>query len=182
MDLMDVEGVLATNAAHLGIGVDAAEAASGMKASMGKLAYPAGAVRAAADFRARTVTVTVDDEVVLDSEPVAMLGVFNGPRIGGGTWICPPADPSDGLLDLVVLTAATRSELAATTTAMLRGTHLERDDVLHRRGSVVDVQLHEDGPASWNIDGELVDLPSRRTIRARPGSWRLHTPQDADVR
>lgn len=177
LDVLEVGDLMAVNAAHLGIGVQAAEAASDLKGALGKLAYPAGAVAAATRFEPTVVTLEVDGEVVVDAEPVAMVALCNGRTVGGGTALCPLADPGDGLVDVVVLRAITAAALAATATALLRGTHLDRDDVLHLQGAGVTVRVHDvDGPVAWNVDGELLDRPAELTCRVRVGAWALLLP------
>jgi YegS/Rv2252/BmrU family lipid kinase len=177
LDLLDLGDLLAVNAVHIGIGVEAAQAASDLKGALGKLAYPAGAVAAAARFEPVTATVVVDGDVVLDAEPVAMVGLCNGPTIGGGTRLCPVAAPADGLVDLVVLRATTTPALAATAAALLRAAHLQRDDVLHRRGESVEVTVHDAGETvTWNVDGELVERPPHLSCAVRPRAWRLLLP------
>jgi diacylglycerol kinase (ATP) len=180
MDVIEVGDVLAVNAAHLGVGVDAAEAASDLKGALGKLAYPAGAIAAAARFEPTRVTVRLDGEVVVDDEDIAMLAVCNGSTVGGGTPLCPAAEPGDGVLDLVVLRAVTGPALAATAAALLRGRHLDRDDVAHHRGEVVEVVVHDavrDGRlVTWNVDGELLERPAALTCRIRPAAWQLLGP------
>lgn len=177
LDVLEVGDLVAVNAAHLGIGVQAGEAASDLKGALGKLAYPAGAVAAATRFEPTVVTLEVDGEVVVDAEPVAMVALCNGRTVGGGTVLCPEADPGDGLVDVVVLRATTAVGLAATATALLRGSHLDRDDVLHLQGSDVTVRVHDvEGPVSWNVDGELLERPAELTCRVRVGAWALLLP------
>ncbi len=176
VDLIDMGDRLAMNAAHVGIGVQAAERASGMKPQIGKAAYPLGALAAVGTFEPLTVSVTLDGEAVLDHRPISLLAVCNGTRVGGGTPLCPVADVGDGLLDLVVLLADTRAQLALTTAALVRGAHLERDDVMHRTGRELSVEVHGQDQVTWNIDGEL--LPCAPVMRAavRPGAWQVFVP------
>lgn len=167
-------GPTAVNAAHIGIGVHAAEKATNLKDHLGKLAYPAGAVSAAVGFEPVRVSLAIDGEVILNGAPVSMLGVCNGPLVGGGTALCPPADQGDGLLDVVVMLADSRTALAATTAAMLRQAHLERDDVLHRTARALTVTVHGAGDTvTWNVDGEFHDLPARVDVEVAAGAWRL---------
>jgi diacylglycerol kinase (ATP) len=178
LDLVQVGDRTSVNAAHLGVGVSAAEAAADLKGALGKLAYPVGAVAAAARFDPVVVTVDVDGERVLDAEPVALVAVCNGRTVGGGTVLCPPADPGDGRADLVVLRAATATSLAATTADLLRERHLDRDDVLHHPAERVEVEVHDAGTAmvTWNVDGELLERPAAVRCEVRAGAWRVLAP------
>ncbi|MGI9018638.1 MAG: diacylglycerol/lipid kinase family protein [Euzebya sp.] len=174
-DLLRIHDVVAMNAAHLGIGVKAAEAAADWKDRLGKLAYPAGAVSAATSFEPTLASAVLDGDQILDCVDVALLGICNGPRVGGGTMLCPPADPSDGLLDVVVLQAQNRTDLAGITTALLRGTHLDRDDVQHHQGHELTVTIHDRDQVDWNIDGELQSLPAQIEGKVQAGAWELFT-------
>lgn len=172
----DVGGMVAMNAAHLGIGVRAAAAASGWKEGLGPLAYPAGAVAAFTEFQPSRVSVALDGVDIMVDEEVSLVGVCNGPTVGGGTALCPPASAEDGVLDLVILRATSKAGLTATAGALLGSTHLDRDDVIHRRGTHVDVTVHGCDQVTWNVDGELTDLPPEMTCVLRPGVWQLIAP------
>lgn len=163
----------AVNAAHLGIGVQAAQAAADWKEGLGKLAYPAGALSAARTFDPEVVTMNLDGKTILDEEAVALVAVCNGRFVGGGTELCPAADPCDGQFDVVVMRADTRTKLAVISAALLNGTHLDRDDVWHGSGTDLEVIVHDTDTVTWNIDGELTDLSAtvRATIDA--DAWQL---------
>jgi diacylglycerol kinase family enzyme len=113
----------------------------------------------------------VDDlavEVVSD-EPVLMVGIANAPYIGGGTMLAPGAEPDDGLLDVVVVTAVGPLARAAFAAALRRGDHLDRDDVALHRGRSVTLTGDE---VPHDLDGEVVDDPPHR-YRVAPAAWTL---------
>lgn len=179
LDLMTAGDLVAVNAAHIGIGSWAAEDAAGLKERLGSLAYPAGAVSAAKDFDPIRVTIVLDGQQVLVDEPVAAVAVCNGTTVGGGTQICPVADPADGQLDVVVSLATTLPALVATAPALMRGHHLDRDDMLHRQGRSVTVTVHGTNHSDWDVDGELLDLGRDVTWTIQPGGWRVWLPTDS---
>jgi diacylglycerol kinase family enzyme len=83
------------------------------------------------------------------------------------------ARPDDGLLDVVVVAAAGPAAKAAFAAALVAGTHLERGDVHHLRGTSVQV----DGePVRHNADGELDDEVTGRGYRVLPAAWSLLVP------
>lgn len=129
-----------------------------------------GAVLAGLTDGGTPVTVTVDRVVVADG-PTLLVAVCNGSGFGGGARIAPDADPADGRLDVVVVTATGPLERAAFGLALQRGTHLDRDDVHLHRGREVTVQgvaLRDD------VDGELGEASdAARTWRVEPGAWRF---------
>ncbi len=172
LDLIaDDQGGVVVNAAHAGLGVRAATVVQGMKDVLGPLAYPLGALVAGVREQGWTLDVEVDGVALArDDEPLLLVGACNGPSIGGGTHLCPVADPTDGLLDVVAVSATGAGARVAFSRALLAGKHLERDDVHHARGREVTIT---GDPVPHNADGELSDEVDRRTYRLVPSAWSL---------
>ena len=175
MDLLvDDAGGVVVNAVHLGLGALAAEAAGRWKRWLGPLAYPLGAVRSGARARTWRLRVTVDGRVLSDGrERLLMVGVGNGPGIGGGTPLLPEAMPDDGQLDVVVVRARRLRDRVAYAVALRRGEHVQREEVRYAQGRSVTV---EGGPAEVNADGELGESVVRRTWTVLPDAWSLTVP------
>jgi YegS/Rv2252/BmrU family lipid kinase len=171
MDLLVADdGQVCVNALHAGVGADAAARAEAMKSTLSELAYPLGALLAGMTAEGVATRVEVDGEVVADDD-VLLVAVCNGPGFGGGTPVAPDADPSDGRLDVVVVTAVGALDRAAFGLALQRGTHLDRDDVHLARGRQVTIDA--DGLV-YDVDGEVGDGRQRtRTWRVEPSAWRL---------
>ncbi|MEX2503705.1 MAG: diacylglycerol kinase family protein [Egicoccus sp.] len=171
MDLLvGTDGRACVNALHLGLGATAAARADAMKDTLDDLAYPLGAILAGLTAGGTPVRVEVDGDVVADGAAL-LVAVCNGTGFGGGARIAPDADPSDGLLDVVVVQAIGPVARAAFGVALQRGTHLDRDDVVLARGRQVTVEgdgLRDD------VDGELGepgDAANGWQIDA--GAWRF---------
>lgn len=175
LDLIaDDAGGVVVNAAHAGVGARAATVAAGMKERLGPLAYPLGALVAGVRAQGWALDVEVDGRALPhDDGRMLLVGACNGPSIGGGTPLCPVADPSDGLLDVVALSATGAPARMALSSALLAGRHLERDDVHHVRGREVAIS---GDPVSHNADGEVSDEVDRRTYRVVPSAWTLILP------
>ncbi len=179
--LRDDAGGVVVNAVHAGIGVRAADEAAGLKERFGALAYPLGAAVAGLDGTAYRLRVTVDGAVVTapagwaadGGTPLLMVGVCNGPTIGGGTALAPGADPGDGLADVVVSAATGPAARAAYALALAGGRHLDRDDVVCVRGREVSVT---GGPVGLDADGDLLSPVPARTWRVAPGAWSVPVP------
>jgi diacylglycerol kinase family enzyme len=171
--VLDDAGGIAVNAVHLGVGAEAAQKAARLKPRLGPLAYPLGAV--AAGFRSTGVRLRVEvDGELLSAARTLMVGIANGPGIGGGTPLHPHAEPDDGLLDVMVSTATGPFERVGFGAALKAGTHLESPHVRSARGRSVVVT---GGPVEVNSDGELGDeCVERRSWRVEPGAWRLVRP------
>ena len=163
------DGEHVVNAAHAGIGAVAADLAQSSKAVAGRLAYPLGAIQAAVSEPGYQVTLWLDGTTIHDTGMLFAL-VANGPRIGGGTRMCPDADPADGVIDVLVIDALPLHERPGLGVAIQRGTHLERDDVHHWRGA----ELRIAGDAvDHNRDGEVLHGLADVTYTIRPGAWHL---------
>lgn len=159
------------NAVHVGIGVQAAERATELKGSFGKLAYPLGALTAGVAAEGLDLAVELDGERIDLDQPALMVVVGNGCTIGGGHAVVPHAVVDDGRLDVVVVHAVEPAARMAYAGALLRGTHVDRDDVVVGCGTTVTIS----GPGlAHNRDGELESADgTTRTYRVVQGAWRL---------
>ncbi|SHG27602.1 Diacylglycerol kinase family enzyme [Geodermatophilus nigrescens] len=178
--LRDDAGGVVVNAVHAGIGVRAAGEAARLKDRLGALAYPVGAALAgtgpgeALRVAVDGALVTVPDGRAADGDtPLLMVGVCNGPTIGGGTALAPGADPGDGLADVVVSAATGPAARVAFAAALLAGRHGDRDDVVVVRGREVTLS---GGPVGLDADGDLLDPVPSRTWRVQPGAWSVPLP------
>ncbi|MEX2620446.1 MAG: diacylglycerol kinase family protein [Egibacteraceae bacterium] len=167
--LRDSENVV-VNAAHAGFGVFAARHAQRLKPVLGVLAYRLGAVWAGAAGAGVAATVAVDGRTVCEDQSVLLVAVMNGSSIGGDTPLCPPADPADGLLDVLVVTDRSRGQRAAFGLAVSRGRHIGLPGVTHRQGRQASVRLAQD---SWNIDGELTGSAAAREWQVQTAAWQI---------
>lgn len=167
--LVGSEGVV-VNAAHAGLGVEAAERAAELKDRLGPVAYPAGAAAAGASADALRLSVEVDETPLAAAESLLVVGVGNGRTVGGGTELFPDADPADGLAEVLVVTDRGALERLRLGLAARSGAHVELDGVRTARGRQVVVR----GAAAWNDDGEL-DGSERdgRSLSVAPGAWTL---------
>lgn len=178
LDLLDLgDHGVAANAAHAGIGVDAAARSQDLPEGLGTLAYPLGALLAGVGAEGFTGEVWVDDQLVeaVEGSDTLMVLVLNGRTIGGGHVFVEQARPDDGVLDVLVCQSVGVAARAAFGLAVTRGTHHTRDDVATARGTTVEVR---GTGISWNVDGELwTDPPlDDLTIRLRPAAWRTVLP------
>lgn len=139
------------NVASAGLASAAARRASPLKSRLGPLAYPLGALHAAITEHPLRCRVRAGGEEVFDGEAwqaiVSVTGAFGG---GAGVGA---ADPDDGVLDATILPAGSRLGLLRRAWGLRRGTIAEQPDVLHARGSVVEVALPTG--REFNVDGEV---------------------------
>ena len=124
-----------------------------IKLAWGPLAYLRSAAAALPELHAYRTTVTFDDAESLVTDVYNVI-VANGQFVAGGLPIAPQADPSDGLLDAVLIPKRPAAEMALLAAEMLLGRHLTSDGVIFRRARKISVQSQ---PGMWfNADGELV--------------------------
>jgi diacylglycerol kinase (ATP) len=168
--LIDDTGRVCVNALHAGLGATAAARAESLKSTLAELAYPVGALLAGLSEQGIPARVVVDGEPVADAE-LLMVAVCNAPGFGGGTVVAPDADPADGWLDVVVVTATGPLARAGFGLALQRGDHVARDDVHLARGR--EVTITSEG-LRYDVDGEVGEAPEAvRTWRVLPAAWQL---------
>lgn len=169
LDLLETDdGNIVVNASHAGIGAEAARRSADLKRALGPASYPLGALLAGITEGAHDLAVEVDGRQVW-AGPTLMVGIANAPYIGGGTALAPGAEPDDGLLDVVVVTAVEPTARAGFAVALRRSAHLDRDDVTAHRGREV---RFAGEPLLHDLDGEVLD-PGPLRYRVRPAAWTL---------
>ncbi|GGO93235.1 hypothetical protein GCM10011584_31470 [Nocardioides phosphati] len=177
--LIDERDEVVVNNVHAGAGAEASQVGAAWKerlgrVGLGRLGYPVGALVTAFRPPALRLTVVVDDEVLISHEHhTLMVSLGNGSRVGGGAAINPDADPSDGLID-VVLTRPLRPLARLPYAAQLAvGRHPDNGRVLHTTGREVRV-IGE--PFHCSADGEIEGPITDRTWRIVPAAYSLLLP------
>lgn len=103
--------------------------------------------------------------------PSVMATVGNARTYGGGIPICPDADPSDGLLDLLLVRPAGRLRLLRLLPRVYRGTHTRASEVTTRR--VRSVRMSSPGVTAY-ADGDPIG-PLPLTIEVVPRALTVFT-------
>ncbi|MDX5567100.1 diacylglycerol kinase [Streptomyces sp. ID05-04B] len=138
----------------------------------GRLRYDLAMLVELAALRPFPYRITLDDGTVLETE-ATLVAVGNAPSYGGGMRICPGADLTDGLFDVTVVGACSRSTLLRVFPKVYRGTHVERREVTVHRAAKVEIAAEG---VSGYADGErLGRLPL--TARCVPGAVRVIGPR-----
>ena len=122
-----------------------------LKRKVGPLAFVIGGARGAADMTRYRVKI---DGKELDDCIAA--GVGNGQTCGGGVRVWPQADPSDGLLDVCVLSAEGMGDAVKLAATVRSGRHTGLEEVATLRAPRVEIS--SEPPMEFNLDGELVGL------------------------
>ena len=101
VDYIEVSGTRSMNVAGLGIDVDVLERCNKGK-MRGKLKYIFSLLKSLFAFKGIRVEIEKENGETQTRE-VLLCAVCNGAQFGGGIQICPPADPADGKLDVVLV-------------------------------------------------------------------------------
>lgn len=185
MDLIvDEVGQIVVNSVHVGAGAQASRRAHRWKSrlgsigvgkvNLGKLGYPIGAAVTAWKPPVIRLRVELDGEVVNDFDnPVLQVAVGNGSSVGGGTELTPDADPSDGLIDVMISRATGPLARLVYAGRLGMSTHEERDDVLSLRGKQVSVSGEE---FYLSADGELYGPERHRSWHLEPAAYSMVLP------
>lgn len=141
-----------------------------------QLQYPYAALRSIATYRPGHYTVVVDGE----SRDVhaATVVVANSAYYGKGMKIAPGAEVDDGLLEVVIIRAASRRALMQALPTVYDGRHVELDEVTVLRGRRVELTADAPTPVLVGGDGEgLGVLPARgqapAVVEVVPGALRV---------
>jgi diacylglycerol kinase (ATP) len=155
--------------AVLAAGFDAVvnEMANRMPWPRGPRRYDLAIMLELARLRPRRYTLRLDGEA--HQIDAVLVAVGNTASYGGGLRICPDADPTDGLLDVVVGGRLGRAAVVRIKPKLYRGTHLAHPEVTSYRAREVVIDV--DGIVGY-ADGERT-LPLPVTVTCVPGALRL---------
>ena len=173
LELARMDGRPFVNVASGGLAPVAAEKAQPLKQALGPFAYAVGAVAAGATADPFHCVVRVDGETVFDDEAWQLIVASSG-AFGGGAEV-EEANPEDGVLDVVAVPAGSRLTLPGRAVAMRRGDLAGMDDVVHRTGHEITVEVQPE--TLFNVDGEVVAC-ERGTVRftVEPAAFDLLVP------
>ncbi|WP_454790822.1 diacylglycerol kinase [Mycolicibacterium lutetiense] len=140
----------------------------------GRMRYNVAMVAEISKLRLLPFRLTFDDGPEIRTD--LTLAAFGNTRsYGGGMLICPGADHSDGLLDVTMITSASRTRLIRLFPTVFKGTHVDLDEVTTKRARTVRVECP--GINAY-ADGDFA-LPLPVTVSAVPGALRLLVPKQS---
>jgi diacylglycerol kinase (ATP) len=124
-----------------------------IKRTWGPLAYLRGAAAALPDLHSYEARILLDDAEEISAQLYNIV-IANGRFVAGGFPIAPDADPSDGLLDIVLIPKLGAPEMALLAAEIILGKHLSNNATIFRRAKTIELHAR---PGMWfNVDGELV--------------------------
>lgn len=153
----------------LGAGFDAMvnERANRMRFPRGTRRYDVAIVAELVRLKPRPYTLRLDG--VEHRLHAVLVAIGNTPAYGGGMRICPAADATDGLLDIVVAGPISRTTLIRIKPRVYAGTHVSHPMVTSYRARVVEIDA--EGITAY-VDGERTS-PLPVTVSAVPGALTL---------
>jgi diacylglycerol kinase (ATP) len=169
---MAKDGAVRWSAGVIGLGFDTLvnELANRMRFPRGPRRYDIAIVLELARLKARRYRITVDGRS--EELDACLAAIGNTARYGGGMRIAPAADPTDGLLDMVIAGPVSRFTLMRIKPRVYAGTHVNHPAVRQLRGKEITVEC--DGITSY-ADGER-SLALPVTVTAVPSALRLLVP------
>lgn len=157
--------------ASCGFDSDANRIANSSRFVKGAPVYAYAAIRALAQWKPATFTITADDETT--SYEGFSVAVANSKAYGGGMFVAPDARLDDGLLDLTMTHGRDKLGFIRSLPRVFDGTHIENDAVHTARAAEVEVSA--DRPFDVYADGERIcELPMR--VRLMEGALSVIAP------
>lgn len=140
----------------------------------GRMRYNVAMIAEISKLRLLPFRLTFDDGPEIRTD--LTLAAFGNTRsYGGGMLICPGADHSDGLLDVTMITSASRTRLIRLFPTVFKGTHVDLDEVTTKRARTIHVECP--GINAY-ADGDFA-LPLPVTVSAVPAALRLLVPKQS---
>lgn len=164
---------LVAGSVYAGVDARAAEIVDRARLLPAALQYPYAALRSLATYRAGRYRVSVDGDV--REYDAATVVVANSAYYGKGMRIAPDASLTDGVLDVVVIEAASRVALMRALPSVYDGSHVEREEVHLLTGRRIELSGRARAPIPIGGDGEplgtLPDLGEEpAVVEIRPGA------------
>lgn len=150
VDLGSINDKYFVNVASTGLFTDVSQKTDvNLKNTIGKLAYYLKGLEELPNFRKLDIKIK-SDEIDYEGKMYFML-VFNG-QTAGNFKLATRADVSDGLLDVIIFKAIPIIELIPLFVKVLKGEHLDSDNVIYFKTNNLYIESQED--IGTDIDGE----------------------------
>ncbi|MEW6717406.1 MAG: diacylglycerol kinase family protein [Chloroflexota bacterium] len=140
----------------VGVGFDAAVGFEAVKIrwARGLLAYLIATLRTVfLYYKAPTVRITMDEQTI--TQPSLMVSIMNGQRMGGGFYMAPQGNPTDGWFDLCIAEEASQLRIFGLIPYFMKGTQAGQKEIKTARARKVTVTALE-GTLPAHCDGETL--------------------------
>ena len=134
----------------------------------GRLRYYVAMLAELSQLRPLPFRLVLDGTKEIDAD-ITLAAFGNTRSYGGGLLVCPNADYTDGLLDITMAHTASRAKLVRLFPTVLKGTHVERDEVSTARATTIHVEcpgisVYADGDFACPLPAELSAVPGALQI------------------
>jgi diacylglycerol kinase (ATP) len=131
----------------------------------GKLTFLQGLLATLFRYKNKSIRITIDGGEPRDLRASSIV-VANGQYFGGGMWVAPKADLTDGRFETVIVGDVSKWEVLTNTSRLYRGTLSEHPKVTTAAAQTLELDSEEE--VLIDLDGELVGrLPARFQILPR---------------
>ena len=145
------------NEADLGFGATVVEASKQIPNYLGRkvnyLPHVLGGVSSLISYKNKCVALCVEDKAE-ETCVCTMVVIANGTYFGGGMQVAPYAEPTDGLLDMIVFGDMRKTELMKVWSMMYSGRHIGHEKISLKKIMKLAVQCDE--KILVEADGELL--------------------------
>jgi len=173
IDVGEANGKRFLGIASIGFDSEANRIANETRLLRGNLVYAYAAIRALLGWKAVRFTIKVDQERVRFAG--YSVSVANNRAYGGGMFIAPNADLSDGEFDVVTIGEVSKLRFVGNLPKVFKGTHVDEDEVRVFRASHLDLsasrplEVYADGEHLTDLPVSLRMLPRALSVLAPPG-------------
>ena len=134
----------------------------------GRLRYYIAMLAELSQLRMLPFRMVLDGTKEIDAD-ITLAAFGNTRSYGGGLLICPNADPTDGLLDITMAHSASRTKLVRLFPTVMKGTHVELDEVSTARAKTIHVEcpginVYADGDFACPLPAEISAIPAALQI------------------
>jgi diacylglycerol kinase (ATP) len=138
----------------------------------GRLRYYIAMLAELSQLRLLPFRMVLDGTREIDAD-ITLAAFGNARSYGGGLLICPNADPTDGLLDITMAHSASRTKLVRLFPTVMKGTHVDLDEVTTARAKSVHVEcpginVYADGDFACALPAEISAVPAALQILRPP--------------
>ena len=130
----------------------------------GRLRYYIAMLAELSQLRMLPFRMVLDETQEIDAD-ITLAAFGNTRSYGGGLLICPNADYTDGLLDITMAHSASRTKLVRLFPTVMKGTHVELDEVNTARARSIHVEcpginVYADGDFACSLPAEISAVPA----------------------
>lgn len=138
----------------------------------GRLRYYVAMLAELSQLRMLPFRLVLDGSTEIEAD-ITLAAFGNTRSYGGGLLICPNADYTDGLLDITMAHTASRTKLVRLFPTVLKGTHVNLDEVHTARAKTIHVEcpginVYADGDFACPLPAEISAVPGALPILRPP--------------